>query len=67
MFFIVVRRSTRTRKGSYEAMSWLADNQMSKVGYPNFDSTEYSEDSRDAQVYPSQRKMRNCCKNSRNR
>lgn len=33
-------------------MSWLADDQMLKVGYPNPDARQYSEDdSRDAQVF----------------
>lgn len=32
-------------------MSWLTDDQMLKVGYPNLDSRQYSEeDSRDGQV-----------------
>lgn len=49
--FSAVRRSARNRKGRYENMSWLADNQMPKVGYPNLDIAGYSEeDSRDVEV-----------------
>ncbi|KAF5301316.1 hypothetical protein FQA39_LY10714 [Lamprigera yunnana] len=45
-----VRRSTRKRNMRYSEISWLADNQMPKVGYPNFDVDDYSEeDSRDAE------------------
>ncbi|KAF5307164.1 hypothetical protein FQR65_LT00680 [Abscondita terminalis] len=45
-----VRRSTRKRKKRYSEMTWLTDNQMPKVGYPNLAAEEYSEeDSRDVQ------------------
>lgn len=46
----VVRRSKRKKKLRYTTMSWLIDNQMPKVGYPNLVMEEYSEeDSRDTQ------------------
>lgn len=56
ILFAVLRRSKRKRKLAYSSMSWLDDNQMPTAGYPNpkLVSTEYSEeDSRDAQVNPS--------------
>ncbi|XP_018330905.1 ATPase family AAA domain-containing protein 2 [Agrilus planipennis] len=48
-----VRRSARNRRQKYENMTWLADDQISKVGYPNLDDRGYSEeDSREAQETP---------------
>lgn len=45
-----MRRSTRNRKLQYDNMSWLGDDQIKKVGYPNIENPEFSEeDSRDAQ------------------
>ncbi|XP_063905378.1 ATPase family AAA domain-containing protein 2-like [Zophobas morio] len=45
-----LRRSKRQRKVQFENMSWLADDQMHKMGYPNLNTPGYSEeDSRDAQ------------------
>lgn len=41
-----VRRSTRKRSNGH-SMSWLTDNQMHKVGYPNLDLDD--EDSRDVE------------------
>ncbi|XP_064211854.1 ATPase family AAA domain-containing protein 2 isoform X3 [Tribolium castaneum] len=44
-----LRRSKRQRKVQFENMSWLADDQMHKMGYPNLNTPGYSEeDSRDA-------------------
>ncbi|KAK4885527.1 hypothetical protein RN001_001798 [Aquatica leii] len=45
-----VRRSTRKRTMRFSEMTWLTDNQMPKVGYPNLATEDYSEeDSRDIQ------------------
>lgn len=53
-----VRKSTRKRTLRYENMSWLQDDQMHKMGYPNLDSREYSEeDSREAQEHVNTRRV----------
>ncbi|RZC39857.1 ATPase family AAA domain-containing protein 2-like, partial [Asbolus verrucosus] len=45
-----VPRSKRSRKVQFENTSWLADDQMHKMGYPNLNTPGYSEEeSRDAQ------------------
>lgn len=54
----VVRKSTRKRNLRCRNMSWLQDDQMHKVGYPNLDTREYSEEEEEPNVNDNNRPSR---------